>query len=201
MTSGALQPKTENILSQRIKLNWFQVFIRAVTMPSAANYRELLDDPQASQNRACTWVFLTSMLAAFISMVFSSAPTTMDPLEGYILILLKTLLYGLGAVTSLFIAASIWHATALMFSGDGTHGAMVYVAGAIQAPMIFIAFLVSQIPSPGLFLFLLFIYHFFLYINAIKAVYKLGTGKATLIFFMPVLVIGAFLFVIRVGRL
>jgi hypothetical protein len=129
-------------------LTWMDVWISAITEPSAKTYENFLRDPKVSSRRAFGWIFFSSLFGFFISFLLqillnrnlfnslSINPNTPFVLEvfGVVLVCAAPLTAGL-SVLGLIINAGLtqWIATGL--GGKGNFTKLVYAIAAFTAPI------------------------------------------------------------------
>jgi len=189
----------------------FQVWINALTKPNEQTYTDIANSANAKATTAYLWVFISSLVASFLSLIVQGAVlrTQLSQIgdgqlgSGFIGIAI-TLLCGapifaiIGTIVfAIFTALIQW--IAKLFGGKGTNDQLAYAFAAISVPYTLISgifVLLSAIPFVGLcfrlILVLAGLYILFLEITAVKAVNQLGWGQAA----GSVLIPGASLFLV-----
>jgi Yip1 domain len=179
--------------------SFFQTWITALTKPNEQTYATLATSPEANANKAYLWVFLAALLNFFFASLVQGAVmrNTFQQFGGENGFLnngfgggLITVLCGAPLSTALYvlyfaISVAIIQWIAKMFKGSGNNNQLVYTFGAIQAPYMLIASvltLLSAIPFAGLcfsgIAIIGYIYIFVLKIMAVKGVNQFGWGEA-----------------------
>jgi len=187
----------------------FQVWVNALTKPNEQTYSDIANSTNAKASTAYLWVFLSSLVASFLSLIVQGAVLRSQLSQigegrlgsGFVGIAI-TLLCGapifalIGTIGfAVFTALIQW--VAKLFGGKGTNDQLAYAFAAISVPYTLISgifILLSAIPLVGLcfriILGLAGLYILFLEITAVKAVNQLGWGQAA----GSVLIPGAVLF-------
>lgn len=182
-------------------LPWDEVWLRALTKPSAATFEELLHDPQAASGRAYKWIFLGTLVGQAIALLifiafhqsprlvalqkFSLISPTMKP-ETYACTLLIS---PFAAIIGLWLFSNITQWFARMFEGKGTAAELIYVRAAYLAPMSIITTPLNVIPIVAYFNILLSFYLMVLELLAIKTVNRFGWGAAIASAFLPAIIL------------
>jgi hypothetical protein len=192
---------------------WYEIWKAVLYPPSEQAFLNILADPAVSARRAFIWVALAALAISpfqvFTTMV--SMENSLDTALGLMVGLCAAVVFApVGAVIGLAISAGLYHLIAGWFGGRGTFNEMTYAIGAVTAPYMLVAGLISAVTSLivvagevfGLLMLCLVpiflalpIYLIILYVQAIKAVEGLSTGKAVLTVVMPT----AFVFVLALG--
>jgi hypothetical protein len=170
-------------------LTWSDVWTSALIRPSLETYERILNDPNASPNRAYGWVFLSALIAYLISflvgLAFSALGITsvadLGTLAGVSTITLICCLpiAVILAVIGLMIGAAITQLAARILGGTGTYSALVYAYGAYVAPLSLVSGVVGSIPFVNLCLGIpLLVYGIVLNVISVNAVNKFGWGKS-----------------------
>jgi hypothetical protein len=172
-------------------LTWMDVWISAITEPSAKTYENFLRDPKVSSRRAFGWIFFSSLFGFFISFLlqillnrdlFNSLSINLNTpivlgVFGIVLVCAAPLTAGL-SVFGLIISAGLtqWIATGL--GGKGNFTELAYAIAAFSAPITLASSLIASIPLINLLSIFLGIYALVLNIIAIKAANRFGYGSA-----------------------
>jgi len=170
---------------------FYQVWLDALTKPNEYNFAEMANSSNASTGKAYLWVFLVSLVSVFVSLLISELFSSFGLQQAqrsntYLigLVCMVPIVAGL-SVLGLIISAGLTQWVAGMFKGAGTFNQLVYVFGAISAPMTLISTVLSifySIPFLGLCLWpisiLIFLYILLLEVVAVKGVNKFGWGPA-----------------------
>ncbi len=177
--------------------SFFQTWIRAFTRPSEATYAEIARSPRASMTTAFLWVFVTSLIAAFIGILVPSAgqrdmmrqfglPSQSQTLASKLISLVCGAPVAAVIWTLLFAAGvGVIYLIARAFGGTATYERLAYVLAAIVAPVMLVnavLVLLGGIPyvvyCAGVLSLLLFIYAVVLEIMAVRAANGFGWGAA-----------------------
>ena len=183
-------------------LSWNQVWIQATTRPSLETYQRLLADPGASANKAYLWIFASSVvgyiLYFLLTLVFPNplafgdyADVSFTGLFGSAIIYMICCLPFAAAIAviGVMISSALTQLVARLLGGEGTYVQLVYLFGAIIAPLSLVTYLLSAIPFVNCFSVLLSIYSVALLVMAVNAVNRFGYGKAIVAYFLiPVIV-------------
>ena len=181
----------------------FQTWMTALTKPNEATYAELAASPMVKASTAYLWVFIAgiaSSIATGIVQLTSGVGASGSALEstaGSSIALFCAVPLGAGLYLLIFMGyTAVVQSIAKMFGGTGDYTRMVYVFGAIAAPVSFISAgltVFSVIPYIGVMFALislaLGIYVLFLNTMAVKGVNQFGWGPALGSVFIPTIVI------------
>jgi hypothetical protein len=187
---------------------WFSVWKEAVTKPSDQTFARIALSPNAKLTTAFLWIFLSSLVSAFLSsLVQGQAARQMMQsfgIEGLPQATGNTLIAAIcgapiAAIISVVMFAlvtGIVQVLAKMFGGRGTFEQLAYAFAAIATPFSLISgvlALLSAIPYVG-FCFgivslLAGLYVLVLEVMAVKGVNQFGWGQALASFFLPVIAI------------
>jgi len=172
---------------------WNQVWIRAVTQPSAETYEDFVGRPGVSSRRAYTWVFASSMVgSAFVALgiLLSGGLSTFGADQGvgladdsgFSLLALVCIapIGALFAVLGLMIIAGVSQLVAHALGGTGTYSQLSYAFAAYLAPLSITTGLLSIVPFLSCLNIPIGIYGLFLNVLAVKSVHHFGWGKALL---------------------
>jgi hypothetical protein len=194
-----------NDVTANTDMKWYQIWWHVWTHPGAEAFRTILRDSQASAKRGFLWIAVTSLVSYLVygisfSRYFSDA----------IVYLICVLIAPFAGIIGLAISAGIFHFFAGLLGGSGTWEKLVYCFAAISAPASLLSIPASILTtfqrgtffdpsstslqtSPlsclvSLIGFAAGIYTIVLFVSAIATVENTGTGKAVLIYFIPILV-------------
>lgn len=188
-----------------------QTWMKALTKPSEQTFAEIASSPNAKATTAYLWVFVASLIQAFLIALVQSrlVATYMEQYgvggnfgNGGVATTLIGAICGapiLAALTTLFFALGVFviQWIARMFGGRGTSDQLAYTLAAIVAPFSIVAGIISlfsAIPFVGLcfsaILSIAGIYVFVLEVLAVKAVNQISLGAAIGSLLIPGLVIG-----------
>ena len=172
-------------------LGWSDVWASVLTQPSVATFETILGDPQATDRRACTWVFMSALIGYTFSMFVqalvsglngsaSQAGSSIASAVGISLIamLCAAPFSALGAVLGLVTSAGITQLIANALGGTGTYSKLVYAFAAYIAPLTLLTSLLGAIPLVNCLAVLPGIYGLVLNVIAVKAVNQFGWGRA-----------------------
>lgn len=183
-------------------MDWFEVWLSALTRPSEQTYLEFLADPEASGTRAFLWVASASALSfALLWILIAIFGTAMIPPEALpqtqrasplivlgVVLVCGVPLVALFAALGLAIFAGIVHLTAWISGGRGSYGGTLYAIAAYYAPLQIVSTLIGFIPWVNVCVgSLLGLYALYLNMLAAKAAHRLGWGGAALAGLMPTL--------------
>lgn len=182
-------------------LPWDEVWLRALTKPSAATFQELLRDPQAASGRPYKWIFFATLVGQGIALLlltafhqsprlvalqkFSLISPTMKP-ETFACTLLIS---PFAAIIGLWFFSHITQWFARMFDGKGTAAELIYVRAAYLAPMSIITTPLNVIPFIAYVNILFSFYLMVLELLAIKTVNRFGWGAAIASAFLPAIIL------------
>jgi hypothetical protein len=175
-------------------LTWVEVWRLVITEPTEESFETVLADPQASANRAYTWVFIAGLIggvlnigaqsiwgSAFRNMfnVNNNSSFDLSPICGVICVPVGAAL----AVVFLIISVGLQHLVARAIGGKGIFDDLVYASAAFAAPLSLISSALGMVPVLGCFSLFLGFYALGLSVIAVKAVHRLDTGRAILAVF------------------
>lgn len=201
-------------------LTWQQVWLRALTQPSEVTYEELLNDPQASPNRAYTWVTIAAAISAITQVIlsavfqatvgfnnlirfnftssssqgFSTTQNEADPafILAFGLVCIVPLSIVLAPIV-LTIGAFILNFVAQMLGGKGDYRDLMYLMASYTSPISLFNGVLASIPIISLLSILVALYAFVLQVIAIKTVHRFGWMEAMVTAIIPVaILIGLF---------
>lgn len=169
-------------------LSWSEVWTSALLRPSLETYEGIINDPEASPNRAYRWVFICALIgyliSFFLGLVLSSLGFTsiadLGAFAGFSVITLICCLPVVGAlaVIGLAIGAALTQFIAGLLGGEGSYSRLVYAYGAYTAPLSLVSGVISSIPFVNLLAIPLAIYGIALNVISVNAVNKFGWGKS-----------------------
>ncbi len=186
--------------------SFFQTWIDALTKPNEQTYAGIAASPKAKAMTAYVWVFVSSLIASFISLLVEGATVRnqlaqagvgAEQFRGGAGSVALTLLCGtpiaavLGTIVfAIVVALAQW--IAKMFGGKGNNDQLAYAFAAIGAPYSLVSSLfiaLSAIPFVGIcfriILGLAGIYIIVLQVMAVKGVNGFGWGPAIGSVFIP----------------
>lgn len=184
---------------------WYQIWMDVLTHPKADTFRSILQEPDVKITRAFTWVAVASFIGYLAYLVVYGLLLPDLNIFGNIryswYLLCLTIAAPLTAIVGMSIVAAIYRWIASLFGGQGAWDKLVYCFSAISAPVSLITMLISAaiialsagqpqlLTCASLITLPITIYSIVLFINAIVAVEGITTGKAALVYFIPVIVI------------
>lgn len=178
---------------------WHEAWIQMLTKPSVQSYQEVLRDPEASPSRAYIWIFVLSTLSAIVSIIAQYINLTPTYNISPLLSLVCVPFVGALAILGLIIGVGIYHIVALILRGKGTFSELVYLYGALVAPVQVISMIASFIPYPfnGCITGPLAIYSLVLTVIVIEAVHDFGWLRSTMtaLWWVPLVCLCSCLFI------
>lgn len=168
-------------------------YLKVLTKPSAATFAE--EQSKAAWNIVWVQLLALAVIAAvlgyFARLISSSLiPTTMSPAMQQAAAIESAFAQLIGVPLGFFIGVGILYLIARAFGGQGTFLAQGYTYLLFEVPLSIIVALLALIPILGaLVAFAVGIYALVLEIFSIMAVHRLSGGKATLVVFLPVIVV------------
>jgi hypothetical protein len=183
--------------------SWSDVWTMVLTKPGTETFELILNDPQASRQRAFKWIFITGTIGLFIQQLVNHFKLSSYYAQyGYdyptsalfAQLGIAVVLGGIFMLLVFIIGNGITQAIARALGGVGTYGEYFYVSAAYSAPLVMVNVAVTAFAGMGgvafgLVSIALTIYQLMLSVMALKAVNQFGTGRALLAIFMPALVI------------
>jgi Yip1 domain len=199
-----------------------QVWMNALTKPNEQTYAELAASPNAKSTTAFLWVFIGSLVNAFLASLVQGA-VMRQVMQQYggsnqfnfggggmgsrligivcgapIAAVISVVLFALVTAIVQFLAKS--------FGGRGTFDQLAYTFAAITTPVALVSgvlTLLSAIPYVGLCFGLISLlaglYVLFLQVMAVKAVNQFGWGQAAGSYFLPIVVLCCCLAAVAAG--
>ncbi len=184
---------------------WTDVWTMAVTRPTVDTFDKLLQDPLVTWTRALAWLFLTGIISAVVSFnVLVSSPIFQDALAqmsaeagltsdigGSVLLSLACFVVPFAAAFSVLgflVLAWVIHIAAQRaanMSLDGTFLRFFYCVAAISAPIGLLNALLVIVPLLGFLGLVLLGYQAYLYVLAVRAIYRLQGSTSVLVVLLP----------------
>ncbi len=177
--------------------SWSQACIKALTQPKVKAYEELANDTTLTPRRVFNWIFASTFVSVAIYFIILYQATKADLGPGermnsggafYCGTVLGIVIVGLLSIPVLVAGAKFQQFIARMLGGTGNYRQLVVTHAALSAPLFPFFFLPAAgvVVSEGDYAFLYIItlaamvYGVVLSIVAMKAVNKLGWGKAVI---------------------
>lgn len=190
------------------RYSWPEIWTAVLTRPSVETFTEILNDPAASRRRAYTWMIATWIVniifivllttrdpAAFMAALPPDVKMTADEAQS---LLLTSSLCSLPIALALGIAAFAFMVWLVQFvarrvgadtkNESGTQ--VAYTFASIQAPLNIVSLLFAALPANIIITIISLIatlYQFYLMTLAVRAVYNLTPGRASLTVFFTFL--------------
>lgn len=189
---------------------FFQNCVNAITKPNESTFTAMASSPTASATTAFIWVFVASLVGAFLSFLVQGAALRrmleqqglggQIPQEGLgarlITLVCGAPVAAVFSVVGFAIVVALVQWIARMFGGQGTFNQLAYSFGAIAVPVTLISGLLGllgAIPYVGICFGIvggLFgLYALFLQITAVKGVNGFGWGPAAGSVLIPIAVL------------
>jgi hypothetical protein len=169
------------------------IWIKALTQPSAATYEDFVARPGVSLGRAFSWVFVCSFLGSIVTFLgfiltgrFSNFPFSQSPQFAqaarlpFYLFVCGVPFSAVMSIVGLVIVSGISQIVARMLGGTGTFTQLAYAVAAYAAPLSLVTSLLSVIPLIACLNVLLGIYGLVLNVIAVKAVHRFDYGRAVI---------------------
>jgi len=185
------------------KRKWYEIWWDVWRNPGVGSFQVLLQEADHSTTRGFIWIAVTSLIVALATSVLTVGslqnyePNFASPMVYYLCVVILTPIF---AIIGLTISTGIYHGIARLLGGTGTWSDLVICVCAVTAPSGLIAGVIAlitflvQFPLlffiPSLLSFLFGIYAIVLYIIALKASENISGGKAVLVYFIPVIIVG-----------
>lgn len=151
-----------------------EAWIVATVLPSADNFRSLLDDPAASRRRAYLWV----AMAVLLPVLLTAQPTGRLDVTGLMTLALEIGTRVLAGLVGLALLAAPTHLLCGLLGGNAPYARLEYAFAAWCAPLLLIAGLPPfRVTGIGI-LSPLAIYGALLGVVSARAVYSFGWGRA-----------------------
>ncbi len=182
---------------------WYEVWWNILLRPTQKTFLSILTDPGASNERAYVWVAVTSFLGALMQVLAIMGLGGRELSGGFatIMWIIVPIIAPILTVIGLLIQAGITHMVSRWFGGQGMSDNLIYLFGAIYAPVALLSSFLGALTTPLRleeetafdtaalcvlpFSFALGIYVVFLYVQAVRAGEQLGLGKAILTVILP----------------
>jgi hypothetical protein len=165
---------------------WFTIWRRALTQPSAATFEELERHPQVTMTNSIILNAIAGAIGGFLGGLVAIGTKN----AGVGNIITSTIGGAIGAVIGMLIYAIIVYAICKAQGGTGTLQSQVALLGTFLPPMLLISLLLGQIPVlGGIIGLVLGIYQLYLYIVATQAAQNVTMGKAALAVLLPGLLV------------
>jgi hypothetical protein len=165
---------------------WFNIWKKALTHPSAATFEELERHPQVTMQNSLIWNAISGALGGLLGGLVGVL-TQNGTMAG---IISGTIFGAIGGLIGLLIYALIVFAISKALGGTGTFPIQVALLGTFVPPLLVISLLLGQIPILGPAVsVVLSLYQIFLYIVATQAVQNVTVGKAAIAVLLPSLVV------------
>lgn len=178
-------------------MSWLEIWIHAITNPTAQGLGVLIRRPVASIRTALIWMIISGIVGA---MCTAGLAQLLHPLEYLVTqplpdpitityrigLFLRSCVISMGTgVLSLLLMTGMQHGFARMLKGFGDYRELIYVTAAYSAPITIVLsfFAALTLRLFGLFIVLVIIsvlFQFGLMIATMKAVYRFSSGKAWL---------------------
>jgi len=168
--------------------SWSEVWISALTRPSVATFEGFVQDPNATDRRAYTWVFVSALIgfaiSALLGIVFGTGTAEGPEATGVMVgssltcLICGAPISALLSVLGLVIIGGITQLIAGALGGTGTYSELVHAFAAYMAPLTLITSVLGAIPYINFLTIPLGIYGIVLNVIAVRAVHQFGWGKA-----------------------
>ena len=187
-----------------------ETWIKALTQPNQASYREIVNDPGASIGKAILWLALFGFVGGLFTGIIHAitGSSFMDQISqftsgygdiplnipvrtgGGFMTIVSSAFGGLfGGIIGALIYAALVQVVAKMLGGTGTFEKLFYGFTAYGAPLGMVTSVLGAIPVVGCLSFLLGIYGIVLNVVANQAANEYDTGKAVISSLAPALLI------------
>jgi hypothetical protein len=168
---------------------FYQVWIDAVTKPTAENYSQIVSDPKASLGTALLWLagagFINSLVSGTLRSVFDTTAFYSDYLGSEYTVGTSFLGVIGGAFASIFLAplgalifAGVIHLVSRVLGGSGSFEKYFYGFAAFWVPISLINAVIGGIPVINCLSVIIGIYALVLNVLANQAVHGYETWKA-----------------------
>ena len=166
--------------------SWSEVWLRAVTRPSVVTFESLLQDPNATTQRAYIWIVSSALIAYLISLALTAVLSEVLQAGAIVELALGLAICGLcGAiiapllsVLALVVNVGLMHLCARILDETGTFGQLIYAVAAYQAPLALISGVLGVVPGVRYLAFAIAIYVIVLNVIAVQSVHRFGWGKS-----------------------
>ena len=190
MSMEPAQPAAE---MPAVQQSFTDVWIKALTQPSAATYEDFISRPGVTLGRAFSWVFACSFVGSifgFLGIILSGNLSNLglDQANGlfqgasfpFLLFVCGVPLSAAFSIVGLVIVAGISQLVSRLLGGTGTFTQLAYAFAAYLAPMSIVTSILGLIPFVSCLNALLGIYGLVLNVIAVKAVHKFDYGRAVI---------------------
>ena len=130
----------------RRQRRWYAIWLKAVTRPSVANFRDLLLEPNASFRQALKWVLLASVAAGLVSWAIEPGFLRIDRASGlanwFIGIDLPIPVSG---ITTFMFFVFLEHVVARALGGQGSYAQFAFISATYTTLLILISGLLSGV--------------------------------------------------------
>lgn len=179
------EPEPSGVSQAAESFSWSEVWLRALTRPSVTTFESLLQDPNATTQRAYIWIAVSALIAYLVSLVLASGFLAVDErllaeLMASMAIcgLCGAIIAPLLSVLALIINAGFAHLCARALGGPGTYGQLAYAFASYQAPLALISGALAAIPCVRYLDIAIALYVIVLNVIAVQAVHRFGWGKS-----------------------
>ena len=194
----------------------YQTWIKLVTQPNEAAYKEEAEKSYATLSTALIWIVIASVilgilsaLAVLVNGLLFNTPMMMGSMFGGsempaeaneqltqfmlastgINLVFSLVLTPILTPIAFLIGSTIYFVVAKLLGGTGTFEKHTYMLAAFSSPLLVVNGLVSIIPFVGgCIAFAVYFYQIVLTYFAIKTVHELSSGKAILVALTPLLI-------------
>lgn len=174
--------------NQAVRPGWLEIWAAALMHPRVATYRVLVRQSGIGTQRACGWLFSSSLIGGiFISL--QSHFTALDHILAPSF-LVAVLLYAMLALVSWLLFALCTQWVASFLHGQGNYTLLLATFATFSAPLTLIITLFSWLPYHQLPILCLYGYWLLLYLLAIKAVNRFSWRRAASTLFLTLSVGG-----------
>lgn len=155
-----------------------RMWLAAITRPIPATYREIADNPQIGLGAVYGWLLGSGLIGGLLgSMAGVFTGTEWGGLA------LAIVIFALAHTCACVIFAAGVHGVARLLRGRGRYSGLMKAFAAFNVPLVLLAGLFALIPRVDLLLVGLYLYWMYLYIVAVRAVYRVswvGAGASVL---------------------
>jgi hypothetical protein len=187
------EPLLRSDSGPRASLSWIQAWAAGFK----GDYAALFSRSQAHLSRAMAWVVISTAAGAALNLWIDSI---LHPPSIMLMFLPELTLYTvLLATMSLLLGAALIHVTARLLKGTGSYTDMVYALAAYAAPATFVFHVLSPLPYLQWLTIPLGLYALLLHVKAIRAVHRVGWGRAIAANGLLLVVLGVLLIALFLG--
>lgn len=177
------------------KLNWFEVWKKAITKPQPETFSELASNETKHLQTAIIWVSISAVITSILTSFNRSSAnqaielfseyTEIDPsyfasgpnVFGSFLAIPISIVFG---VIAAFAFAGIVHFISKMLGGEGDFAEFFYSVAAFQAPLSILTSFLALIPLIGCLNIFIAFYMLYLLMQAVRGIHLLDSGKAAI---------------------